>query len=164
MFRKVRVTFEPDVLQERHLVDRIALALEHAGLPPIAGRILGRLLLCDPPEQSSAGLADYLSASRGAVSTMTRLLVDAGLVERIRIRGSRATWFRIRTGLWAEMLQREVVRVQQFRALAHEGLELLADAPPERRLRLQEFLDFNEFFAEELPSLIEHWKQRQEAS
>ena len=38
------------------------------GMTPMAGRMRGWLLICDPPEQTAAELADALQASRGAIS------------------------------------------------------------------------------------------------
>ena len=43
-------------------------------------------------------------------------------MERVRLRGSRKTWFRIRPGVWAEMLEREMLRVRMFRQLAQEAM------------------------------------------
>ncbi len=41
-------------------VERVAAAFaQHFGLPPITGRILGWLLICDPPEQSAAEIMGY---------------------------------------------------------------------------------------------------------
>jgi len=149
-----------DPIRERNFVDRVALVFEHAGIPPISGRILGRLLICDPPEQSSAELADYLLASKGAVSTATRMLMEIGVIEKIRRRGSRASWFRAKRGAWGEMLHAEITRVRMLRQLADEGLALMSEAPPERLERLQEFRDFNAFFETELPELVTRWDAR----
>ncbi len=142
---------------QRNLVDRIALVFEHSGLSPLAGRIVGSLLMCWPPEQSSAQLAEYLNASKGAISTTTRFLIEAGLIERVRMRGSRAMWFRVRRGMWSDLLHAEVHRVSTLRRIADEALEAMADLPEERAERLVEFRKVNAFFEEELPAVLERW-------
>ncbi len=68
----------------------LALFFEEMGFPRMAGRILGWLLICDPPEQSAGQLAGVLQASKGSLSTMTRLLIQMGLVERVGLPGSAA--------------------------------------------------------------------------
>ena len=147
--------------KERNFVDQIALVLERSGLPPVAGRILGRLLICDPAEQSSSELADYLRTSPGSVSTSTRMLMQTGLVERVRKSGSRSAWFRVRDGAWAEMIHAEIARIRRLREVADMGLALLsAGCSDERRKRMQDFRDFNAFFEREFPILIEHWDKR----
>jgi hypothetical protein len=47
--------------------------------------------------------------------------------------------------------------------LAREGLEVLADAPPERRAVLLELAAFADFLVERLPVLEEEWNTRREA-
>src|SRR5690348_6943728 len=97
-----------DRLAERDFVDQLALVMERSGMSPVAGRILGRLLVCDPDHQSSSQLAEYLNASAGAVSTASRFLVQIGLVERVRFRGDRAMYFRIRPDAWDTIFQKEI--------------------------------------------------------
>ena len=45
-------------------------------------RIIGWMLVCDPPEQSSKDVQAALKLSAAAVSSETRLLVGAGVLER----------------------------------------------------------------------------------
>ena len=42
----------------------------------MAGRMWGWLLICDPPEQTAADIAEALQASRGAISGTARILTD----------------------------------------------------------------------------------------
>jgi DNA-binding transcriptional regulator GbsR (MarR family) len=47
----------------------------------MAGRILGWLLISDSPHQSSEQLVNGLEASKGSISSMTRLLIQINLIE-----------------------------------------------------------------------------------
>src|SRR5205807_610261 len=88
-------------------VEEVGMMLElEAGAPRMVGRVLGWLLVCDPPEQSAADLADHLQASRGSISTATRVLLRMGLLERTRVRGERFDRFQARPGAWDEVLWR----------------------------------------------------------
>jgi DNA-binding transcriptional regulator GbsR (MarR family) len=60
------------------------------GMPPIAGRVAGWLLICDPPDPTVAELADSLRASRTAVSGAVAALERMALVQRSRAAGERA--------------------------------------------------------------------------
>ncbi|MFT4624802.1 MAG: DNA-binding transcriptional regulator GbsR (MarR family) [Myxococcota bacterium] len=146
----------------RLLVDQIAMLFENGGFSPVSGRIIGHLLLCDPPHQSSAQLADAVLASRGAISTQTRSLIRAGMVERVRFAGDRSAYFRLVEGCWARLLEAERARVQVLRRVGDEALAYFdaIGAPPARTLRLRELRDFNAFIESELPVLIEHWHTR----
>ena len=83
-------------LEERRFVEDFSLYFEQMGYPRSAGRILGWLLICDPPVQSTGELADALGASKGSRSTMTRLLIQVGLIERAGMPGRRRDYSRIK--------------------------------------------------------------------
>jgi hypothetical protein len=108
-----------------------------AGAPRMVGRVLGWLLVCEPPEQSAAELADALQASKGSISTATRVLLRMGLIERVRMRGERFDRFSAQIGTWDELLWRED-QFSEPRKVLRLGLEALADEPGERRARLEE--------------------------
>jgi DNA-binding transcriptional ArsR family regulator len=133
--------------------EEIAMWLElEAGTPRMVGRALAWLLVCDPPEQSAADLAEALQASKGSISTATRVLLRMGFVERVRMRGERFDRFRVDPDAWDELFW----RIEQFsgpRRIVRMGLDALADEPAERRMRLEE-LDWRyAWWEQRLPSL-----------
>jgi len=149
--------------RERWLIERMSLIFEQAGMAPAGGRILSRLLICDPPEQSSAELAEWLGVSKGSVSTQTQMLVRSGFIDRVRRSGSRAHWYRIRPGLFSDLLQLEVVRTQQLHDLCVEAIAFKAEAGEPLDERLHGFQAFTEFFLDRLPALIDEWRELQVA-
>jgi DNA-binding MarR family transcriptional regulator len=144
------------------LAEQIGVLYEQLGGTRIAGRLLGWLVVCDPAEQSSAQLADALSASRGSVSTGTRALVAAGLIEKVRFPGDRSTYFRIRPGAWPRALQASMAALTLLRETAAHGLgDLRTAGLPEARLeRLRELHDTYAFFERELPALIQRYRDQ----
>jgi DNA-binding transcriptional regulator GbsR (MarR family) len=147
--------------EEERFLEELGLFMERAGLPRMAGRILGWLHICDPPEQSSADLAAALHASKGSISTVTRMLLAWGMIERAVVPGSRQTYFRVTPGTWSRVLHGEMVYLTGLRELGERGVALLAGAPPERRRRVEEMRDFYQFFENEFPKLIRRWDERQ---
>ena len=59
---------------ESRFVEEMGQMLASYGMTPMAGRMWGWLLICDPPEQTAGDIADALHASRGAISGTARLL------------------------------------------------------------------------------------------
>lgn len=55
--------------QERRFCDELDLFWDATGGSRMAGRVLGALLLADPPQMSSAELVAFLGVSAGSVST-----------------------------------------------------------------------------------------------
>lgn len=143
-----------------HYIEEFALLYEGAGLPRIAGRILGWLMICDPSEQTASQLAEALGASKGSVSTMTRLLTRLELVERVPQRGSRQDLYRIRPGAWTELMKARLSGLAVFTQLAEKGLRVMGSASPARRQRLEEMHELYSFFEEEMAELIRRLEDR----
>lgn len=148
--------------EERNFVEEVGVAFEQTGIPRMAGRIFGWLLISDPPYQSPAELAEVLQASKGSISTTTRFLIQMGLIERFVIPGVRHDHFRLRM----DALQRTIRHgledeIKMFRQLAEHGLELMKDEPSVRRQWLEEMRGRYVFLEQEFPSLLERWEKHQ---
>lgn len=148
-------------LEHRQFIETVGISFELVGLPRMAGRILGWLLISNPPYQSPGELADVLQASKGSISTMTRLLTQLGLIERTSLPGQRRDYLRIKPNAWAELTKQRITQIATFREIAAQGLKLLDDSPPQLRQRLEEMHDVHAFLEQELPLMMKRWEQRQ---
>jgi hypothetical protein len=110
-------------LRQRDFVDRMGILMVRAGAPNMLGRILGHLLVCDPPEQSLTQLVEALGISKGAASQTSRQLEQLGMIERVPGAG-RSSWYRARVGAWSEVLREQVLLIRLFVELAESGLQL----------------------------------------
>jgi len=82
-------------------VERVTtFCTEQWGLPPITGRILGWLMICDPAEQSAGQIAEAIGASRASLTANIRQLTAAGFVRRRSRPGERTTYFWIDDDAW----------------------------------------------------------------
>src|SRR5512140_374200 len=108
----------------REWVEQLAILLERDGLPRMAGRVFGWLLVCEPAEQGSEELARAVQGSKASMSTMTRLLVQSGLVEKVRQPGARRDAFRVRPGQWQQLWRSRMQMVFEVTALVERGLGL----------------------------------------
>ena len=147
-------------LEKQRFVEEAGIVFEQTGLPRMAGRIFGRLLISDPPHQSTAELAEALMASKGSISTMTRLLIQVGLIERLSLPGVRGDYFRLRPDAWQHAIRRGLEdEIKMFRQLAEHGLELPVDKSPLTQKWLEEMRDIYVFMERELSPLLERWEQ-----
>lgn len=157
------VKTDPGQLKQMHFVEDVGLSFEMVGLPRMAGRIFGWLLISNPPHQSPRELATVLQASKGSISTMTRLLLQISLIERISLPGQRRDYFRIKPHAWTELTRQRMTQITLFRQLAERGLEMLQEKDPQLRQRLEEMRDMHAFLEQELPMLLERWEQKRSA-
>jgi DNA-binding transcriptional regulator GbsR (MarR family) len=145
---------------EKHFVEDISLYFEQMGLPRTAGRVLGVLLICDPPEQSLTDLCERLQSSKSSVSTTTRLLTEMDLIERVPSPVPRQVYFQFKPGGWTVFIRQRLKLWASLHQIAEQGLELLKDRAPTLRERLQEAHDMFSLIEEELPSLLERVHNR----
>ena len=146
--------------EERNFAEEVGIVFEQTGLPRMSGRILGCLLISDPPHQSTDQLTEALMASKGSISTTTRFLIQIGLIERLSLPGVRHDYFRIRSDAWQHMIRRGLQdEIRMMRQIAERGLELLAGKTPLTLKWLQEMRDVYTFLEREFPTLIERWEQ-----
>ncbi len=139
---------------EAEFVEEMGRFLASLGMTPMAGRMWGWLLICDPPEQTASDIAEALHASRGAISGTARLLSTSGLVRRTTRAGDRREYFSAPPEALDSMLSSAAAIYRQMRQIAERGLAATANRPPAARARLQEFRDVMAFVEQEVPTVI----------
>ncbi len=144
--------------EEGHFVEDMGLLFEQGGHPRMAGRMLGWLLICNPPHQSTAQLAEALQASKGSISTMTRLLLQMGFIERVAMPANRREYFRLKSGAWTEYIKQTVYELTAMRELAKRGLKLTENQDTALQERLREARDLYAYLEREYPLLLERWQ------
>src|SRR4030042_1719329 len=141
--------------KEKHFIEDFGLLFEESGHPRMAGRILGCLLISDQPYLSSTELSEILQASKGSLSTMTRFLLQMGLIERVGLPGHRRDYFQIKSSAWTQLVRHAVYELSALRKMAERGLELMEGQDSEIKQRLQEARDLFSHMEREYPLLIE---------
>jgi DNA-binding transcriptional regulator GbsR (MarR family) len=122
----------------------------------MAGRLLGWLLVCEPPHQSARELAAALQASAGSISGTTHLLIQLHAIERISLPAERRDYFRIRSGVWGELGHERLLQVQRFRRLADLGIDAVGAESP-RKAGLEELRDFYGYIEDAIREALLRW-------
>ncbi|MDP2183113.1 MAG: MarR family transcriptional regulator [Actinomycetota bacterium] len=140
-----------------HVVDEFGALMADSGLPRTSGRVMGWLLVCDPPEQTTSQLVEALHASKASISQATQLLAGVGLITKKHRRGSRELSYEMSPGVWERGFEAKRGLLDDMRNLAEEGLALVGETPLERD-RLLEVRDMYAFAADEYGKMLEKWK------
>ncbi len=143
-----------------YYIEQWGMLFEQLGATRVMGKILGWLLVCDPPHQTAAEIAGAISASISSVSTATRALAQSAFVERIGMPGERSIHFQVRPGMWSQLIRTRMRHLTAMRRLAEEGMRLVASERKERTLRLREIRSYCDFIDSELPALLERWERQ----
>lgn len=142
-------------IEEIHFIEDIGLYFEQMGLPRMAGRILGALLISDPPSQSITDLGERLHASKSSISIMARLLVERGLIERVASPMPRRDYYRFKPGGWIIYMRQWLGLMAGLHQITERGMLLMADKPEPLKERLKEAHDLFSNVEQEFPSILE---------
>lgn len=153
----------PEDLSARleEFISRHGIMHERRGGSGMAGRIMALLMVSEEPILSSAQIARALQTSSGTVSINTRLLEQTGLIERMSLPGRRGAFFRTRPGAWRTIFAQIADDISVYRQMLVDVLSVL---PPNRADRVQEAVEFYTFIEEELPALMERWREKVEGA
>ncbi|HEX7003752.1 MAG TPA: MarR family transcriptional regulator [Trueperaceae bacterium] len=143
--------------KKAQFIEEMGQLLASFGIPHMAGRILAALLVATPAEQSAEQLAETLQASRGSISTMTRLLEAPGIIERVRKPGDRRTYYRNTPDGWHRAMEREAASMSTLRALAEKGLALMEGESAAARRGIEESVEFFRFWEREMDAVLDRW-------
>lgn len=140
--------------------EHIGRFLENKGMTGAPGRVLGWLLVCQPAHQSAEELATGLQLSRGSVSMAVNSLQVAGAVERIKLPGKRATYYRMKPGFWLNEATSKAQLARQWSRLAEQGITELSQDPDFDAGRLEETRNVYEFLAEHYERIELSWREQ----
>jgi DNA-binding transcriptional regulator GbsR (MarR family) len=135
----------------------MGLALESDGLPRIAGRIFGFLLVSEDA-RSLDDLASELRVSKASVSTNARMLDQRGVLERISRPGDRRDYYRVPPDLFSHTMAQRVARWQRF----HEAIGAARTSLPiqsrEVLERLEEYEEASAFMYHVITEALARWQ------
>lgn len=143
-------------------VEAFSLKIEELGHPRIYGQILGWLLICDPPHQSFPDLMENLDISKASVSNVTRMLLERGLIEKIRIKGERQIYFKLKDGSIIDFMQKQLRLALDLEDITEKGLNLIKSDSNTDPSRLKKANDFHRFLAKQSEDLIQKYKEENE--
>lgn len=145
------------------LVERFGLRFEADGLPRIAGRMLGLLLVSAEP-RSLDELADELQASKTSVNTNARLLERMGAVERATKPGDRRDYYRVVENLHERMLDSRLEQMKTTRDLLSQAVDCCQHREREVKDRLCSFAKYYEDMVAVLESAKKRWGDERNGS
>lgn len=142
----------------KEFVERLAVAHEVDGLPRIAGRIFGLLLLGEH-ELSLDEITAELEASKGSASVNTRLLEQRGFIERVSRSGDRRDYYRIMPNLFERTMEQRLARWHRIHEVVDYGLTELELSPAVRH-RLMDFETAYDNIRDVIETALAKWRTR----
>jgi DNA-binding transcriptional regulator GbsR (MarR family) len=129
--------------------DMGGLVLVH-GAPRALMRVLGWMVVCEPPDQTAADVQSELRLSAGSVSTSLRYLGEMGLVERVTQPGDRRIFYRMNPDGWELVLQQRFRAFNEIRRVADKAVTAADDQANDRLHEMRDTWAFLEASSAEI--------------
>lgn len=143
-------------------VEEIGVALDKTGLAPMVGRVLGFLLLADPPYQTFYAIQEFLGASKSSISHALNSLMFKGIVEYITFSGDRKRYFKLNAENWLEQAKCKMTDFEEVDRVLLEALQLRdPNKHKDFHKGLCKIFEFHLFMSNEMPKLFERWERLQ---
>ncbi|MEU4231997.1 MarR family transcriptional regulator [Nonomuraea sp. NPDC026600] len=149
-----------DSNEQWQAAERLALTLTEGGLQRMAARTLAVFLFTDQQTVTMGDIADQLGVSAGSVSGSVKSLLAVGLIERLPAPGSRREHYRLREDAWATLFTSQNTVIQLMLQAAETGIAATTPDDPAHD-RLRQMHDFYQFMLNEIPTLLDRWRQHQ---
>lgn len=144
----------------KDMVERIGIVCDKDGMPPLAGRMIGFFMLAEPPHKTFDELAEFLQASKSAISTTLRFLEGQGMVEYITFSGDRKRYFRLSVESWGKVIMGKMDFLKMMRDRVAMVLETRSNTYPEFNLGLQSMHALYNIFLDGMPLLMDKWHEK----
>jgi hypothetical protein len=145
---------------ELRFIEQFALLLVESGMPRMPSRVFAAILAEDSGRLTAGQIADRLQVSPAAVSGAVRYLVQTRLVFRGREPGARSDHYSLsEDDPWYAAITNRSELLLRWEASAAQGAAVLGLNRAAGR-RLAETAEFFGFLAEELPGVLERWRER----
>lgn len=144
--------------RKAQFIEQIALYYESYGIPRIAGRMFG-LLIVTPEALSAEQMSQQLNASLSSISTNMKALIANGWVEKVSIPGDRTTYYRFSSSAWESVMERRRQSFVPLKAIA-SNLNAALDKDDPARARLDEMTAWADLLMSHYDALIAAWRDR----
>ncbi|MBX6332617.1 MAG: MarR family transcriptional regulator [Gemmatimonadaceae bacterium] len=147
----------------RWFIEEVGLRAEADGLPRIAGRLFGFLLL-SPGPCSLDEIAEALGVSKGSVSTDARLLLRHGWLRRVSLPGDRRDYYEMAPDFFGGIVAYRLARWEALHDLVAEARHRLPRQPDAVRERMRYLDEAQHFFVAGIRKLLAEWDEQRAAA
>jgi len=145
---------------QRELIERMGVFYETHGVPPMEGRIMSLLIVCDEPELTFDQIRELLGISKSATSTaLNTLQLTQRVIYKTRP-GDRKRYFMSNIVQWEESFTENFKKFFDVIKIMKEALAQRTPETPEFNQQMVGFIAFIEYLSTEFPRLYAEWSDR----
>lgn len=130
---------------------------QQQGWPRLTGRVIGELLLAEPPYLSSAELCERIGCSKSHLSAAIQHIDAMGMLERFGMPGSRKDHYRLTHDAFAVSMRKAVEPSRRMAAAAERALSEV-DEGSRAAEEIGLMRDFYVYFTRRLKEIVEEFE------
>lgn len=146
---------EERIKKQRELIEKIGLYFDKEGFQPIAGRILGLLMVMDKEQFTFDEIVEELQISKSSASNALKNLEIREDIEYITQPGDRKRYFQVRKQDKFNLIKSFEKKMRHTMEMFDWIISLKADKNSSNAVFLKEMKDTMEFVLTQLNKLIE---------
>ena len=135
------MTTEERIKKQQELVEEIGRYFDKEGLQPIAGRILGLLMVMDKELFTFEEIVEELQISKSSASNAIKNLEIRGQIEYTTLPGDRKRYFHLKRPDATSAMEDTVRKMNKAKNLFNYIIELKADQNSKNAVFLKEMID-----------------------
>ena len=151
---------EERIQKQRMLIEEVGMHFDKQGFQPIAGRILGLLMVMDKEQYSFEEIVDELGISKSSASVALRNLEIRENIEYFTIPGDRKRSFRMKTMNPFALIDDITMKMSFFKDMQARIVDLKADKNSKNAIFLKEINKMMEFLLGHMDELKEKYAEQ----
>jgi len=154
------MTSEERIKRQKELVETMGRVYEKEGFQPIAGRILGLLVIMDKEQFTFDEIVEELQISKSSASNALRLLEIREFIEYITRPGDRKRYFQLRKLDKFALVDEHLFKLKSARDYLQAVMELKANKDSENSLFINNVVDILNFFLDKFEEFKKEYLTR----
>ena len=151
---------EERIRKQKELIEEIGRYFDKEGFQPIAGRILGLLMVMDKEQFTFDEIIEELQISKSSASNALKNLEIRGNIEYVTLPGDRKRYFRIKKQDTLSLFEDMEKKIQGMNQLLEYIIELKADKNSGNSIFYKEIISVTKFALESFSKIKDKLKQK----
>jgi DNA-binding transcriptional regulator GbsR (MarR family) len=143
---------------QKAYIERFGQMLKSMGASAAMGKIIGYLIISEPPHCSFEQIQTDLKLSKGAVSNTLKIMEVQGLIEAFTVAGERKRYFRLALRNRAFLIIKHISETDRFISIMEESLLLRNKGNEEFEKVLVEYIDLYKLLQMKMLEVIKEMK------
>lgn len=151
--------------ERANFIEDSGLFFEALGMTRMAGRIIGYLMVTDKEMISFDEFTQVLQASKSAISTNLKALIQTKFVKMVSLPGDRKTYYMLNPDIhWGDYIEKRANELEHLKNLLQKGLDLRTNKKDQSSQWLMEAVRFYDWLPKQFPALLKEWEKMERKS